>query len=240
MGVILVKSKTPAELVDEIYPTMRPGLRVEDIQNTAILTLLNKDVDNFNEIAMAKSTGREFQPLYSEDSVVDNKMLDRYSEEYLNGINVAGMPKHRIVLKKGTPIILLRNLNPTQGLCNGTRLRVDHASRYMLKATIITGKNIRRQVLIPRISLSSKVGRLAGFQLQRKQFPIRIAYAMTINKSQGQTLRNVGLYWPNSVFGHGQLYVALSRVGDPNMIKVLVRNTKTEAKVDKNNDEGNT
>ena len=48
------------------------------------------------------------------------------------------------------------------------------------------------------------------------------------NKSQGQTLKNVGLYLPRPVFGHGQLYVALSRVGDPRFIKVLVMDTREQ------------
>ncbi len=53
---------------------------------------------------------------------------------------------------------------------------------------------------------------------------------MTINKSQGQTLKNVGLYLPDAVFGHGQLYVALPRVGDNKHIQVLIKDTNKQAK----------
>ena len=58
--------------------------------------------------------------------------------------------------------------------------------------------------------------------MQRRQFPVRPAFAMTVNKAQGQTLSAVGLYLPQPVFSHGQLYVAFSRVGRPQGIKVLV------------------
>jgi len=53
------------------------------------------------------------------------------------------------------------------------------------------------------------------------QFPVHFAFAMTINKSQGQSVQNVGLDLRTSVFSHGQLYVALSRCTSANRIKVL-------------------
>lgn len=59
------------------------------------------------------------------------------------------------------------------------------------------------------------------FTLKRKQFPISVCYAMTVNKSQGQTVQNVGLYLPNPVFGHGQMYVAVSRVTSPTGLKIV-------------------
>ena len=48
---------------------------------------------------------------------------------------------------------------------------------------------------------------------------MRISFAMTINKSQGQTLQNVGVWLHDPCFAHGQLYVAMSRVGSPEHIK---------------------
>ena len=62
------------------------------------------------------------------------------------------------------------------------------------------------------------------FTLHRRQFPIRISYAMTINKSQGQTLSSVGLYLKTPVFTHGQFYVAVSRVTSKKALHILVEN----------------
>jgi ATP-dependent DNA helicase PIF1 len=60
------------------------------------------------------------------------------------------------------------------------------------------------------------------FQFKRKQFLVRLSFAMTVNKAQGQTITNVGVYLPEPVFSHGQLYVALSRATARSNIKILV------------------
>ena len=60
--------------------------------------------------------------------------------------------------------------------------------------------------------------------LKRIQYPVRVSFALTINKSQGQTIPNVGIFLRNHVFSHGQLYVALSRGVSEHTTKILVKN----------------
>ena len=87
-------------------------------------------------------------------------------------------------------------------MCNGTRLIVTALGDMVIQATIISGTFAGRSVLIPRIQLTLKNQKLP-FVLQRRQFPVRVCYAMTINKSQGQTLAMIGIFLKRPVFTHG-------------------------------------
>jgi len=74
---------------------------------------------------------------------------------------------------------------------------------------------------MPRLSLTPSDTRIP-FKFQCRQFPIFVCFAMTINKSQGQSLKRVGIYLPQPVFLHGQLYVAISRVTSRDCLKILL------------------
>ncbi len=214
------------------------------LMDRAILTPKNDDVTAVNEKMLALADGEEHEYL-SVDTVGDedqamwanhhdirpNKENNAYlyPPEFLHSINPSGLPPHRLRLKVGAPIIMLRNLNQAKGLCNGTRLIARKLGARVLETEIIFGDNADTVVMIPRIVLRTGENNLY-FCFQWRQFPVRLAYAMTINKSRGQTMKHVGIYLPcPGVFGHSQLYVAVSRVSSRDGLKLLVDNS-THAK----------
>jgi len=97
----------------------------------------------------------------------------------------------------------IRNLDPGEGLCKGTRMVVLNMRRKVLQCRIIS-KDRRfksKVVLIPRIRLSPNAETLP-VPLKRLQFSVRLAFAMTINKSQEQSVEYMGINFQTLVFSH--------------------------------------
>ncbi|PIA48683.1 hypothetical protein AQUCO_01400926v1 [Aquilegia coerulea] len=188
----------------------------------ALITPTNKHVDLLNRKVLQLFPGHEVT-YYSID-YVENDFRNLYEQELLHSMSPGELPPHKLGLKLGSPIILLRNLDPKCGLCNGTRLICRRFYRKFVQAEMITGSFSGQTVLLPRIPLRSSEDVKASFVLTRRQLPVRLSFALTINKSQGQTLPHVGIYLPDNVFTHGQLYVALSRGTSRHNTKVLVKN----------------
>ena len=203
----------PETLIRMIYPNIDQVLPPPSyFLDRIILAPRNSDVDNLNSAILNKFPGHE-STFYSAESIQSEPGVYTDSDipvEYLRLIEASGLLPGELHVKLGCPLIVLRNIAPGQGLCNGTRVILLHASGRVLKVQIVGGQHDGEICFIPRITLipSSQPG--LSFHLRRRQFPVRLAFALTINKAQGQSVRHVGIDLREPVFTHGQLYVALS------------------------------
>jgi len=142
-------------IVDSTYPNLLDSMTdLSYFQNRAILAPTNSIVDQINDYML------DLMPAYlsydyplTQNSNGDS-VNDVHTSEFLNTINASGLPHHKIILKIGVPVMLLRNIDKKLGLCNGTRLIITRMGKFVLEAKVISGSNIGEKVFIPRLSLS--------------------------------------------------------------------------------------
>jgi len=217
------QSKKIEDFIDWCFPNIAQN---PDVGDKAILTPLNKDCHELNSMALRKMAG-DVSLHRSVDSIDGDEAGEalNYPVEFLNTLDLSGMPVHNLELKIGCPLILLRNLNPLAGLCNGTRLKLLDFTPRLLTVEILNGSHKGQRSYIPRLDLIN-ADNVLPFKMKRRQFPVRLGFALTINKAQGQTLSQTGIYLPNPVFSHGQLYVALSRSASKAKTKIFISDVK--------------
>jgi ATP-dependent DNA helicase PIF1 len=224
-GHLFTPENSLDSLISFVYDDFESNyLSTDYLSNRAILTPTNLNVDQINSKVLDMFPGAT-KVYLSADSVeaAESVNSNLYPVELLNSLAPNGIPSHELRLKVGVPIIILRNLDPKNGLCNGTRAIVKQMLPNILEVELMNGNKKGERAFIPRISLSPSDTTLP-FTLIRRQFPIRLAFSMTINKAQGQTVPRLGLFLPSPVFAHGQLYVGLSRATSMINVKIVTEN----------------
>ncbi|RXK39684.1 hypothetical protein M231_03039 [Tremella mesenterica] len=191
-------------------------------QHGYLMTKLNLPEPPKRRHCSQRMAGDSHSLLSADSSQFEDGSNTGLTKEYLHTFQPAGFPLHVLNLKTSSPLILLCNLAPSDGLCNGTRLLVIQIGARVLQCRILGGTHDGDLVLIPRIRLLTTPEPNAPFTLFHTQFPLRLAFAMTINKAQGQSLPNASLDLAISCFGHGQLYVGLSQATNPQSTKILL------------------
>ena len=217
---VVSPARSLAELVDRVFPDLAENMvNMEWLEERAILTVLNSDAKAVNDHVIGCAPGRE--TIYaSVDTMADPDAVP-LTAEVLNNIEMSGMPAHELRLKAGAPVLLMRNLDPPRAV-NGTLCVAKTLLENVLELYVVTGPDRGQTIFVPRIPLESSADSGLGFSFRRLQFPVSVAFGMTINRSQGQTKKRVGVYLRAPVFTHGQLYVAMSRVGRSDNIEIYL------------------
>jgi hypothetical protein len=143
------------------------------------------------------------------------------STSLLNGFKKSGVPNQKLTLKDGDTCLITRAITCLE-LSKNSQIKIVSIRTHSVEVKTI-GEETARTIPLPRIPFKFCLKYVNSYQLTRMQFPLRVAYAMTYNKSQSQTLVKVLLDIKNPPFSHGQLYVTLSRVRDSTKIAMYVR-----------------
>ncbi|KEH17653.1 PIF1-like helicase [Medicago truncatula] len=185
-------------IVQSTYPSFADNYKsYEYLKSRAILASTIEVVDQINDYVLNLMSG-DVRVYYSSNifdrsEIHDNNIVEVLTPEFLSSLCTSGLPNHKIKLKVGAPIMLLRNLDQSEGLCNGTRLIVTKLTTHVLEAKIMGGNHHGNIIYIPRMDMSPSQSPWP-FKLNKRQFSIVVSYSMTINKSQGRSLDYVGLY----------------------------------------------
>ena len=208
-----------------------PTANIQKLCGSAILCPTNKVVQDINEKILSNMQGEE-RVFHSIDTVISDKEipefngdLNEHSIEAMHKIETAGMPPHELKLKVGAIVMLIKNLSVFTGLCNGTRMQVIGFNKSLLKCKVLSGSKAQNGeiVFLPLCKFEyGKVVSEPGVHFMRTQFPVKLSFAISINKAQGQTLDRVGLNFKHGqCFSHGQLYTAMSRVRTKDSLRIL-------------------
>lgn len=229
-------------LIDHAFPNVNDA---KQVVSSRILCLTNDSCHEINELVLKRVHGAVVtrfsrDSLYNEDrttpaevgvqpnsssssSSSSNPRPSLHEEhEWLHMLNDSSAPLHELKLKVNSLVMLMHNMCLEDGLTNNTVAIVRQIGLHVVfiePVNIVTGQLTEQRFAIPRVSFRFTGAK--GIEVERKQFPLRLAYAVTVHKAQGITLNRGGIDLRSLPFTHGQLYVAVSRFSCVNSLMIL-------------------
>ncbi|XP_022030417.1 uncharacterized protein LOC110931327 [Helianthus annuus] len=148
-------------------------------QQRAILAPTNKVVDSINKELLESLPGEE-KVYFSSDSLCQSEDESEFNmalfpPDVLNNLRLSGLPNHKLILKLGAPVMLLRNIDQANRLCNGARLQVTRHEKVVIEAKIITWTKIGHHTLISRLKMTLSDKRIL-VKISRRQFPLSLCF----------------------------------------------------------------
>jgi hypothetical protein len=213
----------PDDCVRFCYPT---GFNTNMMHRSCILAATNAQVDYWNAQVQQLNVN-ETWTLLSKDSFTEvddphSYLAAMVTEDVMNKCEDPGAaPSHELKLKVHDICILMRAVSKADKLATNTRVRITGISHRLVRVSTLDEVGARSATL-PRFVFKIKVTYGKSFYLTRRQFPLRLAYSLTMNRSQGQTLDRVVVDLTRHCFMHGHLNVALSRIRQASNIAVYI------------------
>lgn len=211
------------DLIKHVYPTIQNAQSDAYFKERCILAPRDREVHEINRIALKRFPGSQSDFLSVDKALNSQTELSSVPTEFLRGTTASGSSfssAARLSLKVGCPVMLLFDMHPGEGMYEGSRGIVTRIGTRILELRMLSGDI----VMVPKIPVKSTD------RIQRLQFPVALAFAMTIEKAQGQTFSAVGIDLRSPCFRHGQLYLALSRANRASGIKCIVGTANAEGK----------
>jgi ATP-dependent DNA helicase PIF1 len=214
---------SPGDCLNFCYPM---GFNTNIMHKSCILAATNAQVEYWNSEVQRLNTN-ETWTLLSRDNFEEcddphGFLKAMVTEQVMNECEDPGSaPPHKLLLKLHDICILMRAVSKSDKLATNTRVRVIGLSHNIVRVTTLDAVGARIACL-PRFVFSIKVTYGRSFHITRRQFPLRLAYSLTMNRSQGQTLDRVVVDLTRHCFMHGHLNVALSRIREASNIAVHI------------------
>jgi ATP-dependent DNA helicase PIF1 len=229
----LQASSDKATALSWLFPS---GFDPTEVTSSCILAATNELVDSWNSTVQELNMN-PVHTLLSHDIIGevddDRKIIaSMINEDILNRYDQAGVPPHVLHLKVDDICILLRHADKLAGFTNNARVKVLSISNKIIRVATLDGE-AGNELNLPRFRFNLQLSFMKSFVMVRTQFPLRLAYSLTFNRSQGQEFRKVLVDITKPPFSHGHLYVALSRIRYSSCIRI---HCADEANIDTDNE----